>query len=229
MPRSAAIYARVSSEQQANARTIESQIEELLQRAAADEIKISKEHQYIDDGYSGASLLRPALERLRDTVSSGTVSRLYIHSPDRLSRKYVYQILLIDEFKRAGVEVCFLNQQRGDTLLLQIQGIIAEYERTKILERSRRGRLHAARRGAVSVMGAAPYGYHYIAKKHSPDGQARFEINDEEAEVVRQIFKWVAEERTPLSEICRRLRSAEIKTHTGSSWWSTKTILGMLP
>src|SRR2546429_7740179 len=107
--------------------------------------------QFLDDGYSGTTLVRPALERLRDLVAAGAVDRLYIHSPDRLARKYAYQVLLVDEFHRAGVEVIFLNRELGrspeDDLLLQVQGMMAEYERAKIVERHRRGEGDGARAG----------------------------------------------------------------------------------
>ena len=156
----AAMYARVSSEQQADAGTITSQVIALKEGLARDGLGIEDELCFIDDGYSGATLLRPALERLRDLVASGAVDRIYVHSPDRLARKYAYQVVLVDEFARAGVEVVFLNHELGKTpeedLLLQVQGMVAEYERAKILERSRRGKLHAARRGAVNVLSGAP-------------------------------------------------------------------------
>jgi len=101
-----------------------------------------------------------ALERLRDLVVAGVVDRLYVHSPDRLARKYAYQVLLVDEFQRMGVDVIFLNREIGrspeDDLLLQVQGMMAEYERAKIVERHRRGKLHAARSGAVNALSGAP-------------------------------------------------------------------------
>ena len=110
-----------------------------------------------------STLVRPALERLRDLVAAGGVDRLYVHSPDRLARKYAYQVVLVDEGQRAGVEVVFLNREIGrspeDDLLLQVQGMIAEYERAKILERRRRGKRHKAQAGSVNVLGGAPYGY----------------------------------------------------------------------
>ena len=144
-------YARVSSDLQAETGTIKSQIAALLERIRSDGLQVPEELQFIDDGVSGATLIRPALERLRDVVYGGTLERIYIMSPDRLSRKYAYQILLIDEFRRAGVEVVFLNKQTGDSpedeLLLQVQGVVSEYERAKIMERSRRGKLHAAKQG----------------------------------------------------------------------------------
>src|SRR5207249_9244482 len=164
----AAIYARVSSEQQAKDNTIASQIEALKQRFAQDGLSLESELCFIDEGCSGSTLIRPALERLRDQAAAGAVDRLYVHSPDRLARRYAYQVLLIDEFQRAGVELVFLNHPIGRTaeedLLLQVQGMVAEYERAKILERSRRGKLHAARHGAISVLGGAPFGYRYVSK-----------------------------------------------------------------
>ena len=186
-PLCVAIYARVSSEQQATSNTIDSQIAALEARLAQDGLTLVPEGRFIDDGYSGATLVRPALERLRDAVAAGNLDRLYVHSPDRLARRYAYQVLLIDEFHRAGVEIVFLNRPIGlspeDDLLLQVQGMVAEYERAKILERSRRGKRHAAQRGAVSVLTGAPYGYRYVGK-HGGGGQARYEVVLEEARVV---------------------------------------------
>ena len=137
------IYARVSSEQQADAGTIASQLEALKERMHEEGFDLEDELCFVDEGYSGATVLRPALERLRDCAASGVLDRVYVHSPDRLSRKYAYQVLLLDELQRCGVDVVFLNHELGrtpeDDLLLQVQGMVAEYERAKILERSRRG------------------------------------------------------------------------------------------
>src|ERR687893_291148 len=192
-----ALYARVSSDQQTEQGTIASQVAALEARILQDRLPLEPDHRFIDQGYSGATLIRPALEHLRDAVAAGTVDRVYVHSPDRLARRYAYQVLLIDEFRRAGVEVAFLNRAIGlspeDDLLLQVQGMVAEYERAKILERSRRGKRHAAREGAVSVLSGAPYGYRYIGKRDG-GGCARYQIN-EEARVVRLIFGWVGHDR----------------------------------
>src|SRR5207302_641562 len=164
----AALYARVSTDQQTQTDTIESQVAALRARAAADGLGVPAEREFRDAGYSGATLLRPALERLRDRIAAGDVEQLYVYSPDRLARKYAYQILLLEEFQRAGAVVIFLNRDRAptpeDELLLQVQGMIAEYERALILERSRRGKRHAAHAGQVSVLATAPYGYRYCAQ-----------------------------------------------------------------
>src|ERR1051326_5819096 len=227
----AAFYARVSSEQQAAAHTIQSQLAALAERAKADDSPVPPERQFVDDGYSGASLVRPALDHLRDLVALGGIDRIYVHSPDRLARNYAYQVLLMDEWRRAGVEVLFLNRSLGqspeDDLLLQVQGVVAEYERAKIMERSRRGKKHAAQRGSLNVMSNAPYGYQYVTV-HDGDGQARFELVPEQAKVVKTIFEWIGRERCTLGEVCRRLQSAGKTTATGKRVWSRQTVWHIL-
>ena len=195
---SVAFYARVSSEAQARDNTIASQIAALKERIEADGFVLEPEHGYADDGHSGTSLVRPGLEKLRDAVAAGRVERIYVHAPDRLARRHAYQVLLVEEFQRAGAEMIFLNRPIGstpeDALLLQVQGIVAEYERAKLLERARRGRRYAARSGAVSALCSAPFGYRYISRAEG-DGVARFEIVEDEARIVRQVFAWVAGDR----------------------------------
>src|SRR5438874_9696814 len=188
-----ALYARVSSEKQAEANTIASQVAELRRRIEQDGATLQEDDCFVDDGVSGTILVRPALERLRDQVAHGVIDRLYVLAPDRLARKASYQALLIDELTSAGVELVFLNHALGkspeDDLLLQVQGVIAEYERAKIMERARRGKQYAARQGRVSVLSQAPYGYRYVRKAEG-GGEARFDVVLEEARVVRQVFHW---------------------------------------
>jgi site-specific DNA recombinase len=226
-----ALYARVSTESQARDNTVASQTAALRERIAADGGQLEPDQAYIDDGYSGSTLLRPALERLRDAVAAGRIDRLYVLAPDRLARRYAHQVLLMEEFRRAGAEIIFLNRPIGSTaeddLLLQIQGMIAEYERAKILERSRRGRRHAARSGLLSAFTTAPFGYRYILKNQG-GGMARFEVVAEEARVVRLIFAWVGLERLSLREVCRRLQQAGCQTRRGAMQWCASTIRGML-
>ena len=226
-----AMYARVSSDQQAEAQTVASQVAALRERVAAEGLALPDAMQFMDEGYSGATLIRPALERLRDVIAAGAVDRLYVHSPDRLARKYAYQVLLVDEFRRAGVEVIFLNRALGqspeDDLLLQVQGMIAEYERAKIIERHRRGKRHAARAGVVNVLSGAPYGYRYVAK-YAGGGHARYEIVPDEARVVRHVFDWVGRDRQTIGEVCRRLTRAGEVTRTGKTVWDRSMVWGML-
>ena len=227
----AAIYARVSSEQQAEEHTIAGQVAALRTRVAEEELLLPAEREFLDEGYSGATLARPALEQLRDLVASGGIDRLYVHSPDRLARRYAYQALLLDEFHAAGVEVVFLNRALGQTpedeLLLQVQGMVAEYERAKILERSRRGKRHGAQVGVVSVLSGAPFGYRYI-RKDEGGGTARFEIVLEQARIVRQVFRWVGQERATIGEVVRRLTAAKEHTRMGRTTWDRTTVWDML-
>jgi len=227
----AAIYARVSSEQQVAAHTIDSQLAALRERVLADGLHLPAEMEFIDEAYSGATLVRPALERLRDLIAAGAVDRIYVHSPDRLARKYAYQVLLVDEFQRGGVEVIFLNRELGrspeDDLLLQVQGMMAEYERAKIIERHRRGKRHSAHAGSVNVLCGAPFGYRYVTK-HEAGGQARYEIVIEEARVVRQIFDWIGRERLTIAEVCRRLMKAGELTRRGRKRWDRSVVWAIL-
>jgi len=226
-----AFYARVSSQQQADANTIASQVEALKTRMRSDGFRLEEELCFLDEGYSGSTLFRPALERLRDQAAACSFDRLYVHSPDRLARAYAYQVLLVDELQRHGVEIVFLNrdirQSPEDNLLLQMQGMMAEYERAKIMERSRRGKRHAAQAGSVNVLSGAPYGYRYLSK-YEGGGQARYEVNETQAEVVLQIFAWVGLERCSIGEVCRRLQQRGVPSPRGKAYWDRTTVWAML-
>ena len=227
-----ALYARVSSEKQADELTIQSQVAAIRQRIAADQCKIDTELCFLDEGFSGAILQRPALERLRDLAYSGIIDRLYIHSPDRLARNYAHQVVLLEEFQKHQVEVVFLNDVVGSAspegnLLVQVQGMIAEYERAKILERTRRGRRFAARQGQVSALGHAPYGYRYVSK-HEGGGAARYEVLPEESRHVQAMFSWVGIEGLSLGGVERRLRERGVVTPSGQACWDRSTIRGIL-
>jgi DNA invertase Pin-like site-specific DNA recombinase len=163
---SAAIYARVSSARQKEQETIVSQTQALRAHAGQLGLDVPEEWVFEDDGYSGASLVRPALDRLRDLVAQVPVDVVLCHSPDRLARKYAYQALLMEELARAGTSVMFVKAPSGETpedaLLVQFQGMIAEYERAQIMERTRRGKNQRARSGSVNVLSGAPFGYRYV-------------------------------------------------------------------
>jgi site-specific DNA recombinase len=227
----AAIYARVSSDQQAQEQTIESQVTALRERVASEGLTLDEELCFLDDGVSGSTLMRPALERLRDIAYVGGFQKLYVHSPDRLARSYAYQVLLVDELKKHGVEIEFLNRAIGvspeENLLLQMQGMFAEYERAKIMERSRRGKRHAAGCGSVNVLGGAPYGYRYVSKRDGA-GEASYEVHDGQAAVVKQVFEWVGRDRLSMGEVSRRLKAKAIPSATGKPWWDRTSIWAML-
>ena len=158
----AALYARVSTEAQAERGTIGSQLALLREHIAAAGDELVSE--YVDDGHSGARLDRPGLDTLRDAAEAGLIERVWCLSPDRLARAYAYQVLVLDELARFGVTVTFTDSpglatdDPQATLLTQVQGVIAEYEKAKIAERYRRGKLFRARAGEI-VTWKAPYGY----------------------------------------------------------------------
>ena len=227
----AAIYARVSSEQQAQQQTIASQVAALRERLRVDGLTLEEDLVFVDDGFTGSTLQRPALERLRDKAYAGAFNRLYVHSPDRLARRYAYQVLLLDELKRDEVEVVFLSQSVGETpeevLLVQVQGMFAEYERAKILERCRRGRRHTAQRGSLNAIAHAPYGYRYVHKHHA-GGEACYQVVPEQAAIVRQMFEWVGRDRCSLGEVCRRLFDEGVCSPKGNARWNRASICDML-
>ena len=218
--RMAVIYARVSSEQQREENTIASQTASLIEFARNHELEVPKEWVFEDEGYSGATLERPGLERVRDLAAEGQIQVVLAYSPDRLSRKYAYQILLIEEFARHGVETLFVKSPQGnspeDHLLVQFQGMIAEYERAQILERSRRGKRHRAQAGEVSVMSGAPYGYRYIRK--TDEALAAYLVEETEASVVRRVYHMYTVDGLSIAEITRRLNREGIPPRRAGRW-----------
>src|SRR5215471_1963527 len=218
--RMAVIYARVSSEQQREENTIASQTASLIEFARNHELEVPKEWVFEDEGYSGATLERPGLERVRDLAAEGQIQVVLAYSPDRLSRKYAYQILLVEEFARHGVETLFVKSPQGnspeDQLLVQFQGMIAEYERAQILERSRRGKRHRAQAGEVSVMSGAPYGYRYIRK--TDEALAAYLVEETEASVVRRVYHMYTVDGLSIAEITRRLNREGIPPRRAGRW-----------
>jgi site-specific DNA recombinase len=229
--RIAAIYARVSSDRQRREQTIQSQTAALRELAAGRGLLVPDDLVFEDEGVSGAVLRRPELERLRDLAVEGRFEVLLCHAPDRLARRYAYQVLLLEEFQRAGIEVVFAKEPERsgtpeDELLRQFQGMIAEYERAQIAERCRRGKLHRARAGAVSVLARAPYGYRYVKKSEHAD--AFFEIDEVQAPVVREMFRRYAEDGESIGRLARWLSEQGVPTRTGKTGWNTATIWGIL-
>src|SRR6516225_10078470 len=200
-----AIYARVSSESQEARGTIGSQLEVL--RLKMTELEQHVVHEYIDDGYSGARLDRPGLDALRDAAEAGLFEQAWCLTPDRLARSYAYQILVTDELMRYGVQIRYvdappLKDDAEATLLVQVQGVIAEYERAKIAERNRRGKLFRARAGEI-VYRLVPYGYRRLPR--GPAGPSHLEIYEPEAVVVRRIFDYFVAGSYSIRRICRLL------------------------
>src|SRR5882724_12649081 len=228
--KTAAIYARVSSDKQKEENTIASQTAALTAFAAEQGYAVPTEWIFEDEGYGGASLIRPGLERVRDLAAEGQIHAVLVYAPDRLSRKYAYQVLLIEEFARQGVETIFLKAPQTatpeDQLLVQFQGMIAEYERAQILERSRRGKRHRARQGQVSVLSGAPFGYRYVRK--SEQSAAYYEINEVEAPVVRWVYKRYTIDGLSIGAITRLLNEQRIPTRKQTGRWERSTVWAML-
>lgn len=217
-----ALYARVSTQLQEREETVLSQINEISQHATVNGLAIPDECRFVDEGYSGSSLIRPALDSLRDKVAEGAVDAVLVHDPDRLARNYVYQMLLVEEFERHGCQIHFVRRPIGVTpderLLLQMQGVIAEYERAKIRERTRRGKMHRMRCGEI-VTGRRTFGYMYFPR--SGDNPAKFEILPHEAEAVRRIFEWFVDGRMSIRSVAARLNEdGSAKPVRGGRWTS---------
>jgi len=227
---SAAIYARVSSARQKQDETIASQTAAVRAHAKQLGLDVPEEWVFEDEGHSGATLVRPALERLRDLIAQVGVDLLLCYSPDRLARKFAYQALLIEEFARAGARVEFVNGPRSDSpedqLLVQFQGMFAEYEKAQILERSRRGKAHRARTGSVNVLSGAPFGYRYVRK--SDHAGAAYELVEHEATLVAELFRRYADDGVSIAELTRWLTEHNVATRTGKNRWDRSVVWGML-
>ena len=227
---SAAIYARVSSARQKKDETIGSQTAALREHAAQARLDVPEEWVFEDEGHSGATLVRPALEALRDLVAQGCVDVVLVYSPDRLARKFAYQALLLEEFARAGVRAEFVKGPRGDTpedqLLVQFQGMFAEYEKAQLAERYRRGKAHRARTGSVNVLSGAPFGYRYVRKTDLAG--AAYEIIEDQAALVAEMFRRYADDGASIADLARWLTGQGAPTRTGKDRWDRSVVWAML-
>jgi len=215
------IYARVSSDKQAKNQTIQSQLEVLREYANRENLEVIQE--ILDDGFSGTTLNRPGMDEVRELFRAGKAEAILVLSPDRLARKQSSLLILMDEFKKFNINIIFTNQQYGnspeDTLMLQLQGAIAEYEREKIIDRTRRGSLHSMKCGQVWG-GHAPYGYTYVNKTANKMGH--YEIDPQEADTIKKIFHWYVIEGLSGSAITNRLMELGIPSRSSvNKWWST--------
>jgi site-specific DNA recombinase len=214
------IYAKVSTEKQEKEKTIQSQLADLREFSQKDDLSV--DHEYIDEGYSGGLLDRPALDRLRDDAKKGLFDKLLVHSPDRLSRDFVHLCLLRDELAGHGVKIIYLNRpERGDTpedkLLENVEGVVAEYEKAKILEPTRRDKLHKATAGFV-VGGKAPHGYRYVPGDKNRREPGHYEVVKKEAEVVQVMFRLLVNDKMSTRGIARELTKRGIAPRHGKHW-----------
>jgi DNA invertase Pin-like site-specific DNA recombinase len=227
---SAAIYARVSSARQKKDETIGSQTAALRAHAEHSRLDVPAEWVFEDEGHSGATLIRPGLEALRDLVARGCVDVVLCYSPDRLARKFAYQALLVEEFARAGVRVEFVKGPRGDSpedqLLVQFQGMFAEYEKAQITERYRRGKAHRAKTGSINVLSGAPFGYRYLRK--TDHAGAGYQIVEHEAVLVAEMFGRYADGGASIADLARWLTESGTPTRTSKNGWDRSVVWGML-
>jgi site-specific DNA recombinase len=226
-----ALYARVSTSQQHQEGTIESQLRSLKQYIQQQAWSLLPEHEYIDAGISGTRLDRPALDQLRDGAQRGEFDAVVILSPDRLARNYAHQWLLVEAFEKLNTPLIFLQNPFGDSpqgkLLTQMQGMIAEYERAQIAERTRRGRLEKAWRGEFIPWAYSCYGDRYLPKRHGCAPQVILE--PAEVEVVRAIYRALVGEQLSCRQITKRLNASQTPTPTGKHQvWHPATVRTML-
>jgi site-specific DNA recombinase len=225
-----AIYVRVSTERQTLAQTIDQQVERLTAHVHAQGEALRAEDIFRDDGYRGATLNRPGLDCLRDRVKEATIDRVVMTSPDRLARNYVQQMVLLDEFEQSGCPVEFLDQPMGQDpqvhLLLQIRGAVAEYERTLIAERMRRGRQMKLRAGVLLPWTIPPDGYRVHPDR--PRDPAGVQTDPSEGAIVQELFARYLEEDGALLGLAKYLLQLGITSPYGNKRWSTASLRGLL-
>jgi len=224
------IYARVSTQRQAQADGLTQQLDRLLAHALRQGWTVQAEHVFRDDGYSGASLKRPGLERLRDRAALRELDRVLITAPDRLARNYVHQVLLLEEITATGCAVEFLDrpmsQDPHDQLLLQIRGAVAEYERSLIAERMRRGRLRKLQAGVLLPWTRPPYGYGLDPDR--PRDPAGVRLDPARAAVVSEMFAWYAEAGCSLFGLAKKLHRHAVAPPHGPGRWNVTTVRRIL-
>ena len=228
-----ALYTRVSTPRQQQQQTIEQQLRRLRDSVATHpDWHVADEHIYRDDGYSGAKLNRPGLDRLRDRAAMAAFECVLITAPDRLARNYVHQMLLVDELTQRGCRVEFVERPMSDDphdqLLLQIRSAVAEYERTLIAERMRRGRQAKLRSGQLLPWTRAPYGY--LLDPDRPRDVSRVQLDPVQAAVVAQMFAWYTDpgQAVSLYAVAKRLSDAQIPPPRGGKRWNVASIRGIL-
>jgi site-specific DNA recombinase len=227
----AALYVRVSTDRQQHAQTIEQQVTQLRAWVAArDGWTVREEHIFRDDGHSGARLDRPGLDALRDHAARAAFDVVVVCAPDRLARNFVHQMVVLEELERRGVRVVFCDRPLRDDpheqLVTQIRGAVAEYERTLIADRMRRGRQARLRSGQLLPWTRAPYGYRLHPER--PRDPAALQIDPVAAVVVSELFAAYAAGGVTLHTLAAQLTARGVPTPTGRPIWRPTTIRNLL-
>jgi site-specific DNA recombinase len=224
----AATYARVSTARQEEEQTVKTQLSAVSDLIAKrGDLKVIE--QYADEGWSGDILARPALDRLRQDAKTKRWDILVVYDPDRLARRYSYQELIMDELREAGIELVFVTvsppKNSEEKILYGVRGLFAEYERAKIGERFRLGKLRKVREGHILVSDPL-FGYDYVPKQEKVPGY--YKINPAEARIAKMIFNWVDGGLT-LRKLVRRLHESGIKPRKSKRGvWATSTLSKIL-
>jgi site-specific DNA recombinase len=225
----AAIYARVSTEEQREGQTIDSQVAELERYAREKGRRVVG--VYKDEGWSGSLLARPQLDRLRDDAARGLFDAVLINDVDRLARDVAHLGIVKRDLERRGVQIIFrklpVEQSPTSNLMINILGSFAEFEREMIADRTRRGKRYKVEvRG--QFLGSQPvYGYRYTPKDRAAGNEGRLEVVPEEATVVHQMYRWVAEEGLSGNKVVALLNELGARPRKGGRW-SKSTVLGIL-
>ncbi|MEN6567944.1 MAG: recombinase family protein [Veillonellales bacterium] len=216
----AAIYVRVSTDQQAEkGYSIDTQLEAC--RKYALELGATNIEEFVDDGYSGEFIDRPALTRLREKLKRKEFDAVIAYAPDRLARKTIHLLIISEEMSKAGAmrrfaSVNFEATSEGE-LMYKFQGIVAEYEKEKIKERTMRGKRGKAAKGLV-ISNAKPFGYNFDSEKST------YIINEQEAKIVRMIFDLIVQRKNGTARICKELNSRGIPSPRAKKTWIVSSI-----
>jgi site-specific DNA recombinase len=225
-----AIYVRVSTYQQVQSQTIAQQLERIRAHSQAHDWTWEDRNVFRDDGISGATLARPALDRLREQIASGGFDQLVISAPDRLARNYVHQMLLLEEFERSGCQVVFvdhpMSKDPNDRLLLQIRGAVAEYERSLITERMRRGRQHKYQAGLLLPWTRPPYGY--ALDVDHPRALSGVRLDPVASAIVPELFAQYLEDGQSLAGLTKQLMAQHIPAPSGGARWTHSSLRRIL-
>src|SRR6266568_109568 len=226
-PMRIALYARVSTSRQQQTHTIDQQLARLRAYVTTQaDWSLAEEHIFCDDGQTGAKLKRPSLDHLRDQAAQAAFDLVLLTAPDRLARNYVHQMVILEEIERHGISVVFMDRPPSsdphEQLVVQIRGAVAEYERTLIADRMRRGRLAKLRAGRLLPWTNAPYGYRGHPER--PRDPALVEVDEAAAAVVRELFQAYADGEATLHALAVRLTARGIASPTGRRFWSATSV-----
>ncbi len=229
-----AIYSRVSTEEQKQGENIEAHIAELktLMDKEGNYLWHGERGIYKDEGYSGAIIARPGLDRLRDDAKLGRYKKVYFLETGRVARENHIIGLVVNELKMRGIEIRFQktpvsNDAAGD-LMLNIYGSFAQYERAMIADRCRRGQRYKAESRKLIVGSTAPYGFRYIKKDKENNKEGYYKKRPDQIVIVQKMFELVDRDAYSARKLAKWLTDGNVPTPRGNKVWSGRTVLAIL-